>query len=85
MNQTHMKLVILACHQLGEFYQAVERNKTKARDVFAKNCEEQHFPQSCFSLGIIHLTNKGKFISCVNMLYLMYIWTGIGLKEHVVT
>ena len=52
-------LQFLACHQLGEFYQAVERNNYKAKDVFKMNCEEQDFPQSCFSLGIIHLTDKG--------------------------
>lgn len=50
----------LACHQLGEFYQAVERDNSKAKDVFKTNCEELDFPQSCFSLGIIHLTDKGK-------------------------
>ena len=47
-----------SCHQLGEFYQAVEKNSSKAKDVFKTNCEEMNFPQSCFSLGIIHLTNK---------------------------
>lgn len=50
----------IACHQLGEFYQAVERNTLKARDVFKTTCEELEFPQSCFSLGVLHLTNKGK-------------------------
>jgi hypothetical protein len=53
-------LQFVACHQLGEFYQAVERNSSKAKDIFRTNCEELNFQQSCFSLGIIHLTNKGK-------------------------
>lgn len=52
-----------ACHQLGEFYQAVERDNEKAKAIFKANCEDRDYAQSCFSLGIIHLTNKGTLVT----------------------
>ena len=57
-----MNLHFVACHQLGEFYQVVQRNHSKAEEIFHLNCADLNFHQSCFSLGNLHLTNKGKLI-----------------------
>ncbi|XP_001625740.2 cytochrome c oxidase assembly factor 7B [Nematostella vectensis] len=47
-----------SCHQLAEFYLAVEKDVHKAKDTFKLACEELGLMESCFALGNLHLTSK---------------------------
>eukprot|EP00112_Aurelia_sp_Birch-Aquarium-sp1_P012699 Seg2673.4 transcript_id=Seg2673.4/GoldUCD/mRNA.D3Y31 product="Cytochrome c oxidase assembly factor 7" protein_id=Seg2673.4/GoldUCD/D3Y31 len=46
------------CHELGEFYQVVERNTDEASKIFKTNCDERNHSHSCFSLGYIYSNAK---------------------------
>lgn len=47
-----------SCHSLAEFYMAVEKNITKAKDLYHYTCNELGFADSCFALGNVYLTQK---------------------------
>ena len=55
-------LMFLGCHELGEFYQVVEQNVEEAKNIFKTNCEERNHAHSCFSLGYLFFTAKGKVL-----------------------
>jgi len=54
-----------ACHQLAEFYMSVEKNVSKAKDIYKMACDELGVMESCFALGNLHLTQKGKDASSI--------------------
>ena len=39
---------------------AVEKNITKAKELYHYTCDELGFPDSCFALGNLYLTQKSK-------------------------
>ena len=53
----------LACHTLAEFYMSVERNITKAKELYHYTCYELDLPESCFALGNLYLTQKSRVTS----------------------
>ena len=50
-----------ACHQLGEYYEGMEKDGTKAADLYEEMCFKHGFAESCLSLGNIYITGNGKF------------------------
>lgn len=55
----------LACHSLAEFYMAVEKDITKAKDLYYHTCYKLGFADSCFALGNLFLTQKGWHVMCL--------------------
>eukprot|EP00794_Sanderia_malayensis_P008008 gene8007-8867_t len=51
---------VSGCHELGEFFQIVERDMKEASNYFTTNCEERNYKPSCFSLGYLYFTSKEK-------------------------
>lgn len=47
-----------ACYSLGEYFAVVEENKTKAVEIFEKNCRSRTHGSSCFSLGRLYCTSS---------------------------
>eukprot|EP00049_Salpingoeca_infusionum_P025245 m.18351 g.18351 ORF g.18351 m.18351 type:complete len:221 (-) comp7809_c0_seq1:728-1390(-) len=47
------------CHMLAEFYQVVDREYTKAADMFRTLCDEQKYGRSCFAYGTCALQGQG--------------------------
>jgi len=39
------------CHRLGDYFEAFKHEYDKARKIYAKNCDENHYGISCFKLG----------------------------------
>ena len=39
------------CHRLGDYFEAFKHEYDKARKLYAKNCDENHYGISCFKLG----------------------------------
>ena len=56
-----------ACHQLGEYYEGIEKNGAKAADMYEETCFKHGFTESCLSLGNIYIAAKRcKYASMVN-------------------
>lgn len=54
---THRRTI--DCHQLGEFYQSVERNYEEAGKIFKELCAERSHSASCLQAGILHVSGRG--------------------------
>ena len=39
------------CHRLADWFEAFKHEYDKARKIYAKNCDENHYGKSCFKLG----------------------------------
>jgi len=39
------------CHRLADYFEAFKHEYDKARKIYAKNCDENHYGISCFKLG----------------------------------
>ena len=49
-----------ACHSVGEFVALIDRDYTKAGDVWRKNCDGKNkYPPSCFKLGMLLFKGQG--------------------------
>jgi len=46
------------CHRLADYVEAFKHEYDKARKIYAKNCDENHYGISCFKLGNYHLLGK---------------------------
>ena len=47
------------CHQLGEFYQSVDKNFPAAVKVYEGLCNDRDYAPSCLNLGLLALKGKG--------------------------
>ena len=58
-----------ACHQLGEYYEGMEKNGAKAADMYEETCFKHGYAESCLSLGNIYITGNGMFaeVECTRM------------------
>ena len=51
---------------------AVEKNVTKAKELYHYTCDELGFPDSCFALGNIYLTHKSKDVNTCSTVVLPF-------------
>ncbi|XP_065185442.1 putative beta-lactamase HcpC [Sycon ciliatum] len=56
----HREKNLEACHALGEFFLAFDKNKFMAKDVLHKNCHDAKHGESCLLLGQVHLSYEGE-------------------------
>jgi len=47
------------CHRLGDYFEAFKKEYDKARKIYAKNCDENHYGISCFKLGNYSFLGRG--------------------------
>ncbi|XP_001506586.1 cytochrome c oxidase assembly factor 7 [Ornithorhynchus anatinus] len=47
------------CHRLVDFLEAIKKNFDEAAKVLKFNCEENHYTDSCYKLGMYYVTGKG--------------------------
>jgi TPR repeat protein len=48
-----------ACFSLGEWYQVIKRDYSKAKSIFEENCKLNKNGNSCFGLGVLYAAGKG--------------------------
>lgn len=68
---THAVLCFVhaACHQLGEYYEGVEKNATRAADIYEETCYKHGYAESCLSLGNIYITGNGNICRSMSCVY----------------
>ena len=49
----------MACHQVGQYFSVVKDDFERSASVYAKNCESNNYPASCFNYGKMLLAGKG--------------------------
>ncbi|XP_007898042.1 cytochrome c oxidase assembly factor 7A [Callorhinchus milii] len=57
--QCHKERDAEGCQRLADYLEGIKKNYDLAAQVLKKNCEENHYGESCFKLGAYYVGGKG--------------------------
>lgn len=51
---------VLGCQRLADYLEGVKKNYEATAQVLKHNCDVNGYGESCYKLGVYHVTGKGK-------------------------